>query len=651
MAQDSKKKRKERWQRPNLPEGRNWGSILLWGLMILIGLFAIKQHLSVGSSEIRYDQFKKLVAQKQVREVKIGNEEIIVALKNKAKIEPIVGKELAGKAPSTLKVNRITDVKEDIVALLEENQVPYAGMKTSDSWLPFILWGIMPLIVLIFLWRIMFRRIGGGASGALSFGKSKAKIKGEQDIRETFDDVAGVDEAKEELLEIIEFLRNPQKYIRIGARIPKGVLLVGPPGTGKTLLARAVAGEAKVPFFSISGSEFVEMFVGVGAARVRDLFDQATKQAPCIVFIDELDALGKSRGVGALMGNDEREQTLNQLLVEMDGFDANKGVIIMAATNRPEILDIALLRPGRFDRQILVDRPDRVGREAILKVHAKDVKMEEEVDLGAIAAQTPGFAGADLANVINEAALLAARRGRERVMQKHLVEAVERVVAGLEKKSRIITEKEKEIVAHHEIGHALVAEFMDGAEKVTKISIVPRGLAALGYTMHMPIEDRYLMRRSELMARISGLLGGRAAEELIFKEVSTGAQNDLQRATEIARAMVVDFGMSSEIGPRSLGQKRRSPFLDDMGQLMQQQDRMSDELSRKVDDEIEKVIRDAWNGASRVLKENEKLLRHLASILMEKEYMEEKEFKEIVTDFKAQSETPPPDRSSTRDLS
>jgi len=645
MAQESKKKRKERWQRPNLPEGRNWGSILLWGLMILIGLFAIKQHLSVGSSEIRYDQFKKLVVEKQVKEVKIGNEEIIVALKDKAQIESVVGKELASKAPSTLKVNRIADVKDDIVALLEENEIPYAGMKTSDSWLPFILWGIMPLIVLIFLWRIMFRRIGGGASGALSFGKSKAKIKGEQDIKETFDDVAGVDEAKEELQEIIEFLRNPQKYIRIGARIPKGVLLVGPPGTGKTLLARAVAGEAKVPFFSISGSEFVEMFVGVGAARVRDLFDQATKQAPCIVFIDELDALGKSRGVGALMGNDEREQTLNQLLVEMDGFDANKGVIIMAATNRPEILDIALLRPGRFDRQILVDRPDRVGREAILKVHAKDVKMEEDVDLGTIAAQTPGFAGADLANVINEAALLAARRGHERVEQRHLVEAVERVVAGLEKKSRIITEKEKEIVAHHEIGHALVAEFLDGAEKVTKISIVPRGLAALGYTMHMPIEDRYLMRRSELMARISGLLGGRAAEELIFKEVSTGAQNDLQRATEIARAMVVDFGMSSEIGPRSLGHKRRYPFLDDMGQLMQQQDRMSDELSRKVDDEIEKVIRDAWNGACRVLKENERLLRHLAKILMEKEYLDEKEFKDIVTEFKEQNESPPSDRS------
>ncbi len=645
MAQESKKKRKERWQRPNLPEGRNWGSILLWGLMILIGLFAIKQHLSVGSSEIRYDQFKKLVVEKQVKEVKIGNEEIIVALKDKAQIESVVGKELASKAPSTLKVNRIADVKDDIVALLEENEIPYAGMKTSDSWLPFILWGIMPLIVLIFLWRIMFRRIGGGASGALSFGKSKAKIKGEQDIKETFDDVAGVDEAKEELQEIIEFLRNPQKYIRIGARIPKGVLLVGPPGTGKTLLARAVAGEAKVPFFSISGSEFVEMFVGVGAARVRDLFDQATKQAPCIVFIDELDALGKSRGVGALMGNDEREQTLNQLLVEMDGFDANKGVIIMAATNRPEILDIALLRPGRFDRQILVDRPDRVGREAILKVHAKDVKMEEDVDLGTIAAQTPGFAGADLANVINEAALLAARRGHERVEQRHLVEAVERVVAGLEKKSRIITEKEKEIVAHHEIGHALVAEFLDGAEKVTKISIVPRGLAALGYTMHMPIEDRYLMRRSELMARISGLLGGRAAEELIFKEVSTGAQNDLQRATEIARAMVVDFGMSSEIGPRSLGHKRRYPFLDDMGQLMQQQDRMSDELSRKVDDEIEKVIRDAWNGACRVLKENERLLRHLAKILMEKEYLDEKEFKDIVTEFKEKNESPPSDRS------
>ena len=643
MAQDPKKKKKEGWQPPGLPEGRNWGSILLWGLLILIGLFAIREHLQVGSVEIRYDQFKRLVTEGKVKEVRIGNDEITVAVRPGAAIDSIVGKDLASKAPASLKVVRIANVKEDLVSLLETNKVPYGGMKASDSWLPLILWGVMPLVVLIVLWRVMFKRIGGGASGALSFGKSKAKIRGEQDIRESFDDVAGVDEAKEELQEIIEFLRSPQKYIRIGAKIPKGVLLVGPPGTGKTLLARAVAGEAKVPFFSISGSEFVEMFVGVGAARVRDLFDQASKQAPCIVFIDELDALGKSRGVGALMGNDEREQTLNQLLVEMDGFDANRGVIIMAATNRPEILDVALLRPGRFDRQILVDRPDRVGREAILKVHAKDVKMrEDDVDLAKIAAQTPGFAGADLANVINEAALLAARRGKEKVEQTDLIEAVERVVAGLEKKSRIITEKEKEIVAYHEMGHALVAEFINGAEKVTKISIVPRGLAALGYTMHMPTEDRYLMRRSELMARVAGLLGGRAAEELVFKEVSTGAQNDLQRAMEIARAMVVDFGMSPQIGPRSLGHKRRTPFFDDMATFMPQQDPVSDELARKIDEEIEKVIREAMGSASKVLKENEELLRHLAKVLMEKEYLDEKQFKEIIDQHRGASDSGEP---------
>ncbi len=633
MAGQDKYKKKPSRKPFSLKEGRNIGSIILWGLLILIGLYAIRQHLAVGSAEIRYDQFKKLVSEDKIKEVLIGADEILVTLKDKVSVEYIVGKEYAKKAPSTLKVIRIQDIEDDIVGLMEKHGVLYAGVKTSDSWLPLILWGVMPLVVLIFLWRTMFRKIGGGASGALSFGKSKAKIKGEQDIKVTFEDVEGVEEAKEELKEIIQFLKHPQKYIRIGAKIPKGVLLVGPPGTGKTLMARAVAGEAKVPFFSISGSEFVEMFVGVGAARVRDLFDQAGKQAPCIVFIDELDALGKSRGMGALMGNDEREQTLNQLLVEMDGFDTNKGVIIMAATNRPEILDVALLRPGRFDRQVLVDRPDRKGREAILKVHAKDVKMSGSADLAAIAAQTPGFAGADLANVVNEGALLAARRGKEKVDQNDLVEAVERVVAGLEKKSRIITEEEKEIVAHHEIGHALVTEFTDGADNVTKISIVPRGLAALGYTMQMPTEDRYLMRQSELMAKIAGLLGGRAAEKLIFKEVSTGAQNDLQRATEIARAMVVDFGMSPEIGPLSVGQKRRAPFFDEMS-LMGRSDKISDELARKVDEEIEKIIREAWDRAYGILKENEELLRHLAKLLIEKEYLEEKEFESIIAQFK-----------------
>jgi cell division protease FtsH len=636
MVQDSKKKRKTGRQPPQgFSEGRNWGSILLWGLLILIGLYLINQHLNFKNYELRYDQFKRLVTEGKVKEVKIGDDEITVFLKGGVKIDSIVGKEMAGKASSTLKVTRIKGIKDDLIELLEKNNIPYGGVKASDSWLPLILWGLMPLVVLIFLWRFMFRRMGGGASGALSFGKSKAKIRGEQDIQVTFDDVAGVDEAKEELQEIIEFLRSPGKYIRIGARIPKGVLLVGPPGTGKTLLARAVAGEARVPFFSISGSEFVEMFVGVGAARVRDLFDQAGKQAPCIVFIDELDALGKSRGVGAITGNDEREQTLNQLLVEMDGFDANKGVIIMAATNRPEILDVALLRPGRFDRQILVDRPDRKDREAILKVHAKNVKMSGSCDLVKIAAQTPGFAGADLANVINEAALLAARRGKEAVEQEDMTEAVERVVAGLEKKSRIITEKEREIVAHHEIGHALVSEFLDGAEKVSKISIVPRGLAALGYTMHMPTEDRYLMQRSELMARVAGLLGGRAAEQIIFREVSTGAQNDLQRATEIARAMVVDFGMSGAIGPLSLGHRRRSPFIDDMQSLMAQPERISDELARKIDDEIEKVVGEAFDTATKILKTHEDLLRHLAKVLKEKEYLEEKEFRAIIADHKA----------------
>jgi len=639
MVQDHRKKIKVPKQKPkNVPGGKNWGSILMWGFLILIGLFAINQHLSFKSYHIRYDQFKKLVTNKFVREVKISEDEIQVLLKPDAKVDSVLGKSFTGKNSAIFKVARIKGVRENLLEFLDENGVPYSGHKTSDYWIPLILWGLMPLIVLIVLWRLMFKRLGQGASGALSFGKSKAKIRGEQDVQVTFDDVAGVDEAKEELREIIEFLKNPQKYIRIGAKIPKGVLLVGPPGTGKTLLARAVAGEAQVPFFSISGSEFVEMFVGVGAARVRDLFDQAGRQAPCIVFIDELDALGKSRGFSSITGNDEREQTLNQLLVEMDGFDANKGVIIMAATNRPEILDFALLRPGRFDRQILVDRPDRKGREAILKVHAKNVKIADNVDLAKIASSTPGFAGADLANVINEAALLAARRGKESVEESDLIEAVERVVAGLEKKSRIITDKEKEIIAHHEIGHALVSEFLDGAEKVTKISIVPRGFAALGYTMQMPTEDRYLMQRSELKARIAGLLGGRAAEMLVFGEISTGAQNDLQRATEIARAMVVDFGMSDGIGPLSFSRQRRFTFMDEMQGIFPQQELVSDETARKIDEEIARIIGEAMERATQILKTNESLLRHLAKVLMEKEYLEEKEFKSIIAEYKSNLE-------------
>src|SRR6266581_952173 len=444
-------------------------------------------------------------------------------------------------------VTRIPGVDEaPLIAELEKHKVEFTGRIESTFVRDLFFGWIIPLGVMVGIWMFLMRRVGGGPTQALSFGRSKHKIFDRKELKTTFGDVAGVDEAKAELVEIVDFLKNPKKYQRLGGRIPKGVLVVGPPGTGKTLLARAVAGEADVPFFTLSGSEFVEMFVGVGAARVRDLFMQAVKNAPSIIFIDELDAIGKARGVSMLTGNDEREQTLNQLLAEMDGFDPNQGVIIMAATNRPEILDAALLRPGRFDRQILVDRPDIKGRTKILQLHAKKVKLSADLDLAVVAAKTPGFVGADLANIVNEAALLAARQEKESIEMAEFDEAIERVVAGLQKKSHVINPKEKKIVAYHESGHALVAELVPGADPVSKISIIPRGIAALGYTSQLPTEDRYLMTRSELLARICVLLGGRVAEEIVFGDISTGAQNDLQRATEIARTMITQFGMSEK---------------------------------------------------------------------------------------------------------
>jgi cell division protease FtsH len=453
----------------------------------------------------------------------------------------------------------------------------------------------------------------------MQIGKSKAKVYIEKKTGVTFEDVAGIDEAEEELEEVVEFLRNPQKYQRLGGRIPKGVLLIGPPGTGKTLLARAVAGEAGVPFFSISGSDFVEMFVGVGAARVRDLFAQAVEHAPSIIFIDELDALGKARGMNLLASHDEREQTLNQLLSEMDGFDPNQGVIIMAATNRPEILDAALLRPGRFDRQVLVDRPDVKGREKILRLHAKKIKLSSTVNLAQIAAKTPGFVGADLANIVNEAALLAARQGKEAVETSDFDEAIERVIAGLQKKNRMMNPREKKTVAYHEAGHALVAELVPGADPVNKISIIPRGVAALGYTQQLPTEDRYLMTRSELMARIYVLLGGRVAEEMIFQDVSTGAQNDLQKATEIARNMVTQFGMSERLGLVALEGSRTPMFLT---VPTQGQKEYSEDTARLIDEEIKKVLSESHNVVRNYLSMHRQALEELAKLLLEKEVVE-----------------------------
>jgi cell division protease FtsH len=463
--------------------------------------------------------------------------------------------------------------------------------------------------------------------GLMSIGKSKAKIYVEGKTKVTFKDVAGIDEAVEEVREVVEYLKNPEKFKSLGGCIPKGVLLVGPPGTGKTLLARAVAGEAAVPFFSLSGSDFVEMFVGVGAARVRDLFQQAQSQAPCIVFIDELDALGKARGMSPLSSHDEREQTLNQLLVEMDGFDPNSGVIIMAATNRPEILDIALLRPGRFDRQIVVDRPDINGREAILKVHARKVKFAPEVDLRVIAARTPGFVGADLANVINEAALLAARSSKKQVENADLEEAIDRVIAGLAKKNRVLNKKEKEIVAYHEAGHAIVAGSLNDVDPVHRVSIIPRGVAALGYTLQLPTEDRYLMTRTELLNRLKVLLGGRVAEEIIFKEISTGAQNDLERATAIARSMVTEYGMSPKLGPLSYAKEKRGLFI---GLELGGGEPHSEKVAGEIDEEVRTIVEKAYREVTTLLTDKKPKLEQLAHMLLEKEMVEGAELEALL---------------------
>jgi cell division protease FtsH len=469
--------------------------------------------------------------------------------------------------------------------------------------------------------------MGGAEGGVMSFARSRAKIYAEDDVKVRFTEVAGVDEAEEELREIVEFLKNPRKYTSIGGRIPKGVLLVGPPGTGKTLLARAVAGEAKVPFFSLSGSEFVEMFVGVGAARVRDLFAQAEVKAPCIVFIDELDALGKVRIQTPMGSHEEREQTLNQLLAEMDGFDGRKGVIIMGATNRPEVLDPALLRPGRFDRQVLVDKPDVRGREDILRIHVKNVKISENVDLKVIAARTAGFAGADLANLVNEAALLAARRDKTAVEMKDFDEAIDRVIAGLEKK-RVMSDKERRIVAYHESGHAIVASVLPGLDPVHKISIVQRGFGALGYTMQLPLEDRYLMTRQDLHSQLAVLLGGRSAEEIAFGEISTGAQNDLQRATDIARAMVTEFGMSETLGAVNYNGHKRGTFLE--MPFVQERGNYAEETAQQIDAEVKRILTEAHDEARRVLRERRGVLDTLSERLLEKEVIEAEELMGIV---------------------
>jgi cell division protease FtsH len=582
-------------------------------------------------------QFLTLVHEGKVLRVSLGEREIQGVLKPGALPAPPAGpgdklRQLLGaeQGPTVFTTARIPATDDyDIVRELQAAKVEFSGRIESTFWRDLISW-LVPLILMAGLWLFLMRRMGGGPTQALSFGRSKAKIYDRKELKTTFADVAGVDEAKAELMEVVDFLKNPKKYQRLGGRIPKGVLLVGPPGTGKTLLARAVAGEADVPFFFLSGSEFVEMFVGVGASRVRDLFEQAKEKAPCIVFIDELDAIGKTRAgnTGFLSGHDEREQTLNQLLAEMDGFDSSKGVIIMAATNRPEVLDAALLRAGRFDRQVVVDKPDVKGREAILHVHARNVKLAPSVDLHVLAARTPGMAGADLANIINEAALLAARKGKDAVDMADLEEAVDRVVGGLERKSRVLSEKERDIVAHHEIGHALVASSLPNADPVHKVTIIPRGVAALGATYQLPLEDRYLLTRSELEDRIAVLLGGRVAEEIIYGEVSTGAHNDLERGTEMARLMVMQYGMSEQLGPMTFGGGQQSMFLRGSG--LPQEREYSEESARRIDAETRAIIDRIYDRVRDLLTTRKRVLVEAAAELKQKETLEGDRLRELL---------------------
>ena len=536
-----------------------------------------------------------------------------------------------GGTPPVLATTPIFDM--DLPQRLETKGVEFAAAppKKPNIFTTILSWVVPPLIFILVLQFFARRSMGGGAQGALSFTKSKAKVYvPDEESRITFADVAGVDEAKQELTEIVDFLKRPERYAEIGARIPKGVLLVGPPGTGKTLLSKAVAGEAEVPFFIISGSEFVELFVGAGAARVRDLFEEAKKKAPCIIFIDELDAIGKSRSgsMGVVGGNDEREQTLNQLLTEMDGFTAqDKPVIVLAATNQPEVLDAALLRPGRFDRQVLVDRPDLSGRKTILEIYAKKVKLAEEVDLDSVAQATSGFAGADLANLVNEAALLAARAQRKRVEQQDLGEAIERVVAGLEKKSRVLQDDEKKVVAYHEVGHAIVGHLMPGGSKVAKISIVPRGMSALGYTLQLPTEERFLNSKEELQGQIATLLGGRSAEEIVFGKITTGAANDLQRATDLAEQMVGTYGMSDTLGPLAYDKQGGGQFL---GGGNNPRRSVSDATAQAIDKEVRGLVDKAHDDALAILRQNMALLETIAQQILEKEVIEGDDLRQML---------------------
>ncbi|MDR2943010.1 MAG: ATP-dependent zinc metalloprotease FtsH [Treponema sp.] len=619
---------------PNFPSFKpsgGWKYLLIYIAIIFIGISLFNYvFLNKSNSAIDFSEFKARIASGEIKRVEL-TDAYFTGYTNVSKRESSLSRlsRTAYSAAQERVYRTVSIYDQDFIKLMDEKNVAYGAVpREGNAILGFIVSWIIPIAFFFIIWRFVFKRIGNIGGNVLSVGQNRAVIVAEGDIVTRFSDVAGVDEAKEELVEVVDFLKSPQKYKDIGGKIPKGVLLVGPPGTGKTLLARAVAGEAGVSFFRMSGADFVEMFVGVGAARVRDLFKQARNKAPCIIFIDELDAIGKSRINSLSGGNDEREQTLNQLLVEMDGFDGTSGLIILAATNRPDVLDPALLRPGRFDRQVLVDKPDVKGREAILKIHSKPVRLDPTVDLEIVARITSGFSGADLANIVNEAALLAVRAGRKLVTQRDFDEAIEKTVAGLQKKTRVIREEERKLTAYHEAGHAMVAAFTPNADPVQKISIIPRGFA-LGYTLQLPLEDRYTVTKSDLLGRIDILLGGRIAEEMISGEYSTGAASDLTKATDIARKMITDYGMSDRFrnvaltsrGMSMTGQERQEPSF---------QREYAESTQQYVDEEIARIIDVEYAKARKILEEKRDILDSISSALLEKETLDEKEFKGLL---------------------
>ena len=631
-------------KKPLTPPGKKYNFSLWYLVAVIVALLAVQAYLGTESrTKVSYSDFKKMITENRVQKLSMTPEFIYG--------EGMV--DSAGTQISSMfETVRVDD--PDLVKLLEEKDIAFEGKYESDWLTSFLFAWILPFALIFIVWSFILRRMGGGGGGAgglMSFGKSKAKVYIESSTKVNFKDVAGIDEAVEELVEVVDFLKTPAKFRALGANIPKGVMLVGPPGTGKTLLARAVAGEAKVPFFSISGSDFVEMFVGVGAARVRDLFQQAQTKAPCIVFIDELDALGKARGANPFGGHDEREQTLNALLVEMDGFESSKGVIIMAATNRPEILDMALMRPGRFDRQVVVDPPNVDGREKILLVHAKGKKISKDINWRLLAARTPGFVGADLANAINEAALLAARKGKKEVGMADLEEAIDREMTGLERRSRVLKPKVKEKIAYHECGHALVGARLEHTDPIHRVSIIPRGVATLGHTLYLPTEDQYLVTKSEIIDKITAALGGRAAEEVIYGEVTSGAYSDLQQVTGMARSLVMDYGMSSKLGQvvyrtRSHG-TREMPF-------QTQDDLYGEKTAQAIDEEVKQIVDDCYVKALQILRDEEDNLRAMTKKLLEVEVLEGEglvEFvgRDAITDFSEELKLKPSQPESKED--